>query len=222
MWGNDMDRILSEYPKRVVPAHTAVVVVDMQNDFCAQGGYIDRKFGCDAAANEALARTNMALVDAARDVGTMVVWVRAIYDPKYLTAPMLTRMGAGGAEPRCEEGSWGADFFMVEPAEGEFVVDKHRYSAFSGTGLDGILREHGIRTLVVTGVATNICVDSTLRDGFNHGYYIVVPRDCVAAHDSELHEATLSNVAFLLGDVTTADELIGLWRGSVAGLKKAG
>ena len=111
---------------------------------------------------------------------------------------------------------------MVEPAEGEFVVDKHCYSAFSGTGLDGILREHSIRTLVVTGVATNICVDSTLRDGFNHGYYIVVPRDCVAAHDSELHEATLSNVAFLLGDVTTADELIGLWRGSVAGLKKAG
>ncbi len=217
-----MDRILSEYPERVVPAHTAVVVVDMQNDFCAQGGYIDRKFGCDAAANEKLARTNMALVEAARDAGAMVVWVRAIYDPKYLTAPMLTRMQATAAEERCEEGSWGADFFMVEPQEGEFVVDKHRYSAFSGTGLDGILREHGIRTLVVTGVATNICVDSTLRDGFNHGYYIVVPSDCVAAHDSELHEATLKNVAFMLGDVTMADDLIGVWRGSAAKLKKAG
>ena len=214
--------VLTEFADRVRPSHTAVVVVDMQNDFCAQGGYLDRKFGCDAAANEALAAANMVVVEAARAAGAMVVWVRAIYDPKYLTAPMLTRMQAGGTEPRCEEGSWGADFFQVEPAQGEIVVDKHRYSAFSGTSLDDILREHGIRTLVVTGVATNICVESTLREGFNRGYYIVVPSDCVAAHNTELHEATLKNVAFILGDVTTADDLIGLWRGSAAGLKKAG
>ena len=217
-----MERNLNDVAARVAPAHTAVVVVDMQNDFCAPGGYIDRRFGCDAAANEALAAANMALVEAARAAGAMVVWVRAIYDPKYLTAPMLTRMQTGGAEPRCEEGSWGADFFMVEPAQGEFVVDKHRYSAFSGTSLDDILRERGIRTLVVTGVATNVCVDSTLRDGFNRGYYIVVPSDCVAAHDAELHEATLKNVAFILGDVTTANDLTGIWRAAAAGLKKAG
>ncbi len=207
-----MRKLLNEFADRAAPAHSAVLVIDMQNDFCAEGGYIDRRFGCDAPANRALAGANMALAAAAREAGAMVVWVQAIYDPKYLSAPMLTKLAAG--EVRCAEGSWGADFFGVAPAEGEIIIAKHRYSAFCGTELDDLLRERGIRTLVVTGVATNVCVESTLRDGFNRGYYIVVPRDCVASANRELHDATLKNVDFLLGEVVDSGELIDLWRGA--------
>ncbi len=220
-----MIELLNERPDRLAPAHCAVLVVDMQNDFCAEGGYIDRRFGCDVAANQALAGANMALAAAARDAGAMVVWVQAIYDPKYLSAPMLTKLVAGDdaktGEVRCAEGSWGAEFFDVAPAEGEIIIKKHRYSAFCGTELDDVLREHGIRSVVVTGVATNICVESTLRDGFNRGYYIVVPRDCVASSNRELHNATLKNVDFLLGEVMDSGELIDLWRGAVDRLEKS-
>ena len=206
-----MQEVLQQFEDRIDPAHTAVLVVDIQNDFCAPDGYIDRKFGCDAAANEALAARNVALTDAARTAGSLIVWIQAIYDPVYLSAPMLMKGGSAGNEVRCVDGSWGADFYNVAPKEGDLVIRKHRYSAFSGTALDNLLRRNGIRTTVITGVSTNICVESTLREAFNLGYYVVIPRDCVAGNNPALHEATLQNVEFLIGDVTSSSDLMDRW-----------
>lgn len=206
-----MQDILTDFEDRIDPAHSAVLVVDIQNDFCAPDGYLGQKFGCDEAANEALAARNVALTDAAREAGALIVWIQAIYDPVYLSAPMLMKGGSKGNEVRCVDGSWGAEFYKVAPKEGDLVVRKHRYSAFSGTAMDNLLRRNGIRTTIVTGVSTNICVESTLREAFNLGYYVVVPRDCVASNNAELHEATLKNVEFLIGDVTSAADLIGHW-----------
>lgn len=208
-----MQELLTSLEDRVRPEHTAVIVVDIQNDFCAEEGYIARRFGCDVDANVALADANVRLTDVARDAGALIVWVQAIYDPQYLSAPMLVKNGSANDTVRCAEGSWGADFYRVAPREGDLVVRKHRYSAFSGTPLDNLLRRRGVRTTVITGVATNICVESTLREGFNLGYYIVVPGDCVGSANQALHEATLQNVSFLLGDVVRADDLTALWRG---------
>jgi ureidoacrylate peracid hydrolase len=141
------------------------------------------------------------------------VWVRAIYDPRYLPAPMLAKqeqLGLAG-ETLCLEGSWGAEFYGVAPLPGEFIIDKHRYSAFSGTGLDNLLRDHGVRSLIIAGVATNVCVESTLRDGFMHGYYIIIAQDCVGSHNHELHRATLENVRLTFGDVTDSAAIMALW-----------
>ena len=74
-----------------------------------------------------------------------------------------------------------------------------------------MLRRRGIRTLVITGVATNICIDSTLRDAFLRDYYVVVPAECVGSANRALHEATLQNVSFLFGDLTGVDEIAGIW-----------
>ena len=212
-----MQDILSQFTDRVDPAHTAIVVVDMQNDFCAAGGHIDRKFGCDQAANEALADRIAALVEGGRSTGAHIVWVQAIYDDKYVPPPMLAKSAArGDSGPRCAEGSWGADFYRLAPADGDILIRKHCYSAFQGTPLDSLLRRRFVRTLVVTGVSTNICVESTFRDGHSRGYYIVVPGDCVASPAPDLHAATLRNVETLIGDVTAAEDLIALWTGADA------
>ncbi len=217
-----MPDILTRFEDRVDAAHTAIVVVDMQNDFCASGGYIDRKFGCDEAASQALADRIGALVAAGRRAGAHIVWVQAIYDDEYVPPPMLAKLAArGDTEPRCTDGSWGADFYRLRPEEGDILIRKHCYSAFQGTPLDSLLRRHGIRTLVVTGVSTNICVESTLRDGHSRGYYIAVPADCVASPAEELHLATLRNVETLIGDVTAAGDLIALWSGAGGALKTA-
>ncbi|MGA0314273.1 MAG: cysteine hydrolase family protein [Alphaproteobacteria bacterium] len=194
-----------------MPSHTAVLVVDIQNDFCHPDGYVGRKFGVDANANQSLAARNQSLASQARSLGATIIWVKAIYDPEYLSAPMLAKGGSAGDEPRCHAGSWGAEFYNVEPEEGDIVLIKHRYSAFSGTNLNAILQKRSIKTTIITGVTTNICVDSTLRDAFNLGYYIVIPEDCVAANDISLHQATLRNVELLLGDVTTSEELLNIW-----------
>lgn len=211
-----MQDILTRFEDRIRPDHSAVIVVDIQNDFCHPDGYVGRRFGCDGAASEALARRNVALADAARDAGALIVWVQAIYDPQYLSAPMLAKSGSAGHEARCVDGTWGADFYHVAPKDGDLLIRKHRYSAFCGTPLDNLLRRRCIRTAIITGVATNICVDSTLREAFNLGYYVVVPRDCVAANDAELHEATLRNVDFLLGDVTDSASLAAHWARNMA------
>lgn len=213
-----MQDVLSQFTDRVDPAHTAIVVVDMQNDFCAQGGSLDRRLGCDEAANAALADRIMALVAAGRARGAPIVWVQAIYDDKYVPPPMLAKAAErGDTGPRCAEGSWGADFYRLRPDDGDILIRKHCYSAFQGTPLDQLLRRRGVRTLVVTGVSTNICVESTFRDGHSRGYYIVVPADCVASPAPDLHAATLRNVETLIGDVTAAEDLIALWSAAAAG-----
>jgi ureidoacrylate peracid hydrolase len=211
-----MQEVLTSFDQRIAPAHTALLVIDMQNDFCAEGGYLDRVMKRGSQGNAALAGRIQRLVEAARANSVPVIWITAIYDKRFLSAPVLAIQRQRGIidEVCCARGSWGADFFVVAPRDDEFVVEKHRYSAFSGTELDNILRDHGIRTLVVTGVATNVCVESTLRDGFMNGHYIVVPEDCVGAYNPALHQATLDNVRALFGDVIDSAELIAQWGGA--------
>ena len=206
-----MDKILYELTEKINPIHTAVLVVDLQNDFCAPEGYIGQKFGCDPQANESLAKRNVELTEVARKAGILIVWIQAIYDLEHLSAPMIMKGGQSNNEKRCLNGTWGAEFYNVEPKEKDLVIQKHRYSAFSGTSLDNHLRRRSVKTTVITGVSTNICVESTLREAFNLGYYVVIPRDCVAGNNKKLHDATLQNVEFLLGDVTESSSLIEHW-----------
>lgn len=210
-----MRTILATLSEKIAAEHSAIVVVDMQNDFCAEGGYINEVRHKDVSHASELATRITCLVDTGRDKGVLIIWVRAVYDPCFLVSPMLAKQQENGVgeQTLCTEGSWGAEFFGVQPCAGEYVIDKHRYSAFSGTKLDNLLRDNGINTLIMTGVATNVCVESTLRDGFMHGYYIVVPEDCVGSHNHDLHDATLTNVRLTFGDVTTSAELMSIWTG---------
>lgn len=191
--------------EQLQPAHTALVVVDMQNDFCAEGGYLQRERGYDVSAIPAIAANIGRLADAARRAGTAVVWLRSVYDFKYLNAAHIAKRVTEGC---CMEGSWGADFYALRPEGGEAVIDKHHFSGFHDTGLDRELRARGIRTLVMTGVATNVCVDSTLREGFFLGYNIVLAEDCVGSNSRAGHEGTLATVRNNIGSVMNSTALI--------------
>ena len=211
------DRLLDGLGEILDPGHAALVVVDMQNDFCAEGGYIHVTQKADMVPNEALAERLEALLGSARSAGVRVFWIRAVYDHDKLPAPMLSRMlEKGRGAVCCASGSWGADFYGVAPREGEPVIEKHCYSAFHGTGFDGLLREQGIRTLVMTGVATNVCVDSPLRAGVFHGYYIVMPPDCVGSANRALHEATVASVDLVFGHVPASSEIAAVWARAAA------
>jgi len=208
-----MVELLSTLAQVAAPAHTALLVIDMQNDFCAVGGYIEKAVKADVSGCPAVADSISAAVDAARAAGVTVVWVQANYEPRFLAAPMLARNAARGLADVvcCEGGSWGFDFYRVKPREGEHFVEKHCFDAFHDTPLDELLRSHGIQTIVCTGVVTNVCVESTLRSGFFRGYYIVVPEDCVGGPFKELHEATLRNVRQYYGVVTDSTTLAATW-----------
>jgi ureidoacrylate peracid hydrolase len=197
--------LLPQFEDQVRPDRAALLVIDMQNDFCAVGGFLQRERGYNVEFAKAVAGNIATAVAAARDAQMLVVWIRSIYDFKYLAAPHIVKRRDEGC---CMEGTWGADFFMLRPNADEPVVDKHHYSAFVGTPLDAILRQHGVRTLVMTGVATNVCVDSTLRDGFFAGYYIVLLEDCVGSNSAAGHNGTLATVRNNIGIVTSSAEWV--------------
>lgn len=202
---------LPTLPERLQPGHTALLVIDMQNDFCAENGFVERVVGKDASACRAVAAPIGQLVQDARAAQVPVFWIVANYDPDKVPAGMLAKQREKSFEICCGTGSWGAEFYGVAPGAGESVVEKHCFSAFIDTGLAEKLAERGIRTIVYAGVQTNICVESSLRDGVNRGFHAVLASDCVASHTPPLHEATLMNTRFLFGDVLTRGEIVAHW-----------
>ncbi|MBI4590410.1 MAG: cysteine hydrolase [Candidatus Rokubacteria bacterium] len=131
----DNDLLLT-LEQKVAPVHTALVVVDVQNDFVAEGGFFDRT-GADVASIQAAIPPLLRLIEHARRAGVLIVFVRAIYDPEYLSGPMIERNRRCHLEmPRCLTGTWSADCYQIEPAPDEPIVVKNRYSAYMGTSLD--------------------------------------------------------------------------------------
>jgi ureidoacrylate peracid hydrolase len=204
-----MSAPLLDLASRLAPTHTALVVVDMQNDFCDAAGWTQTVVKKDVSSCAAVAPTIARLVAAARARRVPVVWIRADYSNDKVVEPMLARTLRLGAPECCVPGTWGADWFGgLVPAAGERVITKHCYSGFGGTGLDEQLRAHGIRTLVFTGVQTHVCVESTLRDAHTRGYYCVLAEDAVASHTPEAHVQTIAAVRFLFGDVASSEAVM--------------
>jgi ureidoacrylate peracid hydrolase len=203
--------LLDTVEKRLKPAHSAVMVIDMQNDFCAEAGYVEKVVGKDVSACRAVAPRIMALVEAARAQGVPVYWIKANYDPERLPEGMRVKQQEKSSVICCGTGSWGAEFYGVTAAPGEAVIEKSSYSAFAGTDVEQELRAKGVRTVVFAGVQTNVCVESSLRDAVCRGLYAVLASDCVASHTLPLHDATLKNVQFLFGDVLDREAIVAAW-----------
>ncbi|MDQ0314394.1 cysteine hydrolase family protein [Amorphus orientalis] len=208
-----MTGYLDSISGRLDRSRSAVVVIDMQNDFCAEGGYVETVVGRSAEPCRAVAEPIGALLADARAAAVPVIWVRADYEPDKIPPGMLAKQRERSSVVCCAPGSWGYGFYGVEPREGEAVFDKHCYSAFEGTGLSEHLRAEGIETLVFAGVQTNVCVETSFRDAVCRGFYGVLASDCVASHAPPLHEATLANIGFLFGDVLPREEIASHWQG---------
>lgn len=212
--------VLATLEQKVDPAHAALIVIDVQNDFCAAGGMMDNE-GADLGAVQAMADRLPPLIDAARGAGALVVFVRNVYSTEgnaylsdvYLEQAARTRGGSYTTRDVCGPDSWEGDFYGdVRPLPGEPIVTKHRYGAFHNTDLETILRGHGIRTVVLTGVATNVCVETTAREAFLRDYYVVFCGDGAACYDDDTHAATLRTIDKYFGPVVAVDEVAGLWR----------
>ena len=206
--------------EKVAPVHTALVIVDVQNDFCAPEGMMSAE-GLDVSAAVTTAERLEDFISSARRAGVLVAFVRSVLssdDNRYLSDVILeqaTRRRAGSytLRPVCVDGSFGGDFYgNVRPAAGDPVVTKHRYSAFLRTDLEIILRTAGIRTVVLAGVATNVCVETTARDAFMRDFYVVLCSDGTAAYSPAEHEATLATIDRYFGQVASIAEVTAAWK----------
>lgn len=181
----------------------ALIVVDVQVDFCASG--------C-----EAVAEVITSLAEAARRARVPVIWVRTEHSDATDTPVWLSRRP--GAERICRPGTPGIEFYRVRPEPGEPVITKHRYSAFIGTNLEILLRAMGVTQLVCCGVRTNVCVESTVRDAFQRDIAAVVVADACTSSDPGVHEAALRNIQAHFGRVLLSSEVLTRW-GAVAAAK---
>jgi len=210
----DSDELLSTLAQKVSPAHAALLVIDVQNDFVANGGFFDR-IGADVKAIQMVIAPLAQFVERAREAGVLVVFIQAIYDPQYLSAPMRERdLRVGRRMPRCLTGSWGADFHVIAPRPNEPVVIKHRYSAFTNPELDDLLKRRGIRSLLLAGVATDTCVESTGRDGYFIDYYVTLVADCCAGAIDRDHRVALERFERDYGAVVNSADVIEAWQRS--------
>jgi ureidoacrylate peracid hydrolase len=197
---------------RVDPATTRLLIVDVQNDFLADGGWFANHGQDVEPMRDAVVNVDR-FISVARAAGVRPIFVKAIYDEKWLSKPMLERHELVGFDSHhCQSGTWGAEFYVVRPEPDDDVIVKHRYSAFMGTELDPLLRAQGVENLIIVGVTTNVCVESTARDGYMLDYHIVLVEDCTASYSEEPHQATLANIRRAFGRVVTAEEIVAVWR----------
>ena len=202
------------------PSRTAIVVIDMQNDFGSQGGMFDRA-GLDIAPIARLVQPISRVLEAARWAGMLVVYTRQEHNTD------LSDMGSESAPHRIKHkrlkvgqvieapngvpsqilvrDTWNTAIVdELAPHEGDAVISKHRFSAFFETRLDSLLRTRRIDTLIFVGATTSICVESTVRDATFRDYRCIVLRDCTAeliAADAPRsnHEASLLAIELLFG-----------------------
>jgi ureidoacrylate peracid hydrolase len=191
------------------PDWAALLVVDVQNDFCHKDGLFG-KLGLDMSGVQAAARRIAALLPAARRAGVPVIFVTMEHEPLTNSSAWVHRYPVPRADA-CVAGTWGAALYEVTPAPGEPVVAKHRYSPFVGSNIEYMLRARQRMSLLVTGVATNICVESVLRDGFMRDYHVVLVEDCAGAYSERAHQSTVENTRAFLGRVLQSETLLQAW-----------
>jgi ureidoacrylate peracid hydrolase len=200
------------YLARIVsPEWAALLVVDVQNDFCHRDGLFG-KLGLDMSAVQHAAQRIAQLLPEARKASVPVIFVTMSHDPLTNSDAWVHRYDTPRGDA-CVAGTWGAQLYEVRPEPGEPVVVKHRYSPFVGSNIDYLLRARERKSLLVTGVATNICVESVLRDGFMRDYHVVLVEDCAGAYTERAHQSTVDNVRSFLGRVVDSDTLRGYWNG---------
>ena len=169
--------ILRSLKERCDPRLAALLVVDVQNDFVSPEGSAGKR-GEDVSGALAMMPNLLALIEAARRVALTIVYIRTTHSEWTDTPSWIYRSSQKSGLSTCREGTWGADFYEgISPQASERVVIKHRYSAFINTDLNTVLKARGIQSVLVCGVATNVCVETSARDAYMFDYYVTVIDD---------------------------------------------
>lgn len=193
---------------------TALMVIDMQNAFCHPEGSLATKRSLDTSALQGAVQPCRILVDAARAKSLPIIFTQYVYRADYADAGWWMRevtpevMGSGSLAA----GTWDVDFVDgLKPQARDIVVQKNRPSAFYSTLLESYLRSMAIESLVICGVTTNICVETTARDAGQRDYRTFVVADATAEMEADRHDAALKALALMFARVLSTEEVLKAW-----------
>lgn len=192
---------------------TALMIIDMQNGFLDEKGSL-ASIGFPWEALQPAIQGCVRLIDGARSAGVPVIYTRYVYQPGFrdgglLPNELVPSMKEVGS---LVDGTWDAEIVpALAPQGDDIIIDKARPSSFYGTRLEPFLTSLGVRSLVLAGVTTNICVETTARDAGQRDYRTYVVSDATAEYDPGRHEHALTTIGFTFGWVTTVDGVLESW-----------
>lgn len=204
------------------PQYSALIVVDMQNDFLDQKGFFARLNRPIAQMQSTIPHIK-GLIDTAHKAHVPVIFTIGYEDVKYRKGPDLRRAVKweekdGDGSVNSQSGTWGAELHeSIKPQEGDTIIEKHKWSAFDGKDKDGknlkqILEKRGIKTLVITGVVAETCVETSIRDAYDQDYFVVVPSNSVGSNDPEQLQARMKYwEKGFIGDVINEEKIKNYW-----------
>jgi ureidoacrylate peracid hydrolase len=194
--------------------NTALMVVDMQNGFCHDDGSVN-KVGLPAARLQPAIEPCVQLIAAARLAGIPVIYTRYMYRPDYTDGGvMVHELIPDLKNGRClAAGTWDVEVLdELAPVNADYIIDKNRPSAFFATGLEPVLKGLAISDLVVCGVTTNCCVETTVRDASQRDYRTFVVQDAVAEYEDDRHAVALKSMGMLFAKLVSVDDVLSAWR----------
>jgi ureidoacrylate peracid hydrolase len=197
-----------ELTKKLSPSDTALLVIDIQNDFCSPKGLLAAR-GKDVSGMDSMIEQLIRLVSMCEQAGIPAFYTQQLYDRSHLNNLQKEQYDLDGKLITCDINGDGYKFYAINPPP-DRVFPKYNYNIFSNNELRRELEASGVKTLIVTGVSTQICVETAIRNGFDLGYKIVVPRDLVAttASDPEIQTRTLSLVEKTYGVVVDSSDIL--------------
>lgn len=220
-------RVFTELDEIVDPRHTALLLIDVQRDFCAADGMYGA-MGRDLSLIAPAVRNLGVVLDGARRTGVLTIHIQNMWLPKHKAVSgawlrfMVVKRNMDPARGCTVVGTPGAEILPeVAPRPDDIVVQKWRSSAFVGTNLDMVLRANDIKTVVCTGFVTEGCLESSARDALFYDYYTVVLEDCVGTFDRDLHEASLKVLRTRV-DVVPSASVLDIWSGAAGADGAAG
>jgi ureidoacrylate peracid hydrolase len=188
---------------------SALLIIDMQNAFISKEGSLS-KMGLDISRTSIVIDPIKELKKEFKSKNRPVIYIQHTHRSDRTDAGLIAKvfppiMDLG----HCIEGTWDGEIIdELKPEADDYVVKKHRFSAFYNTQLEEVLRGLGVQTLVVTGIATNVCVESTIRDAFYRDYNVFVPREATASYTVEQEQGAFGNFEFAFARVVSLEDVI--------------
>jgi len=191
---------------------TALLLLHWQNDLAKPEGKSAMELPERIKAAHTLENTQ-AVLKASREKGILVAYVRVAFRPGMPELPDAEKhaplASSIAATKSFVDGTWGGEIIdELKPMESEMIINNYSTSAFCSTPLDLLLRNHGIKTVVISGLVTNFVVESTTRDAFNRGYFVTILEDCVNSWSDEWHTWTLKNILPMLATISNSKAYI--------------
>lgn len=189
--------------------NSALLIIDMQNAFIRKEGSLS-KMGLDTSRTSIVIEPIKELKKEFKSKNRPIIYIQHTHRADRTDAGLIAKvfppiMDLG----HCIEGTWDGEIIdELKPEADDYVVKKHRFSAFYNTQLEEVLRGLGVQTLVVTGIATNVCVESTIRDAFYRDYNVFVPREATASYTVEQEQGAFGNFEFAFARVVSLEDMI--------------